>query len=113
MDTGLWPLLAIRPAGKECGGSGWRGRLPPSPASTTATWDKFLKSEAVLRFPHPASGGGGECYEMPTQWKEKQYKGQKGCPERGSYLQRAAFSSLIPGRRKCQGGKEADPAVKP
>lgn len=29
-----------------------------------------------------------------------------------SYLQCTAFSSLIPGR-KCQAGKEADPAVKP
>lgn len=112
MDTGLWPLLAIRPAGKECGGSGWRGRLPPSPASTTATWDKFLKSEAVLRFPHPASGGGGDVMKCRPSGKKSNTKVRRDVPSEASYLQRAAFSSLIPGR-KCQGGKKADPAVKP
>lgn len=34
-----------------------RGKVVSESGSTTMTQDKFLKSEAVLRFPHPASQG--------------------------------------------------------
>lgn len=73
VDMGLRSLLTVRPAGKQCGWSEWRGRAASE--SCFNHWDKFLKSEAVLRFPHPASRG---CYEIRAQWKGKQRKGQKG-----------------------------------
>lgn len=103
---GLRSLLTVRPAGKQCGGSEWRGRAASE--SCFNHWDKFLKSQSVLRFPHPASRG---YYEIRAQWKGKQRKGQKGYPE-SAYLQCTAAFSLIP-ERKCQGGKEAAPAAKP
>lgn len=44
----------------------WRVRVegPAASESCSNRWDKFLKSEAVLRFPHPASRG---CYEIRAQ----------------------------------------------
>lgn len=72
----LWPCGPSSPQdlqGRNAEGQSGEKAVPEFWFNHCGLKTKFLKSEAVLRFPHPASWG---CYEIRTQWKEKQCKGQ-------------------------------------
>lgn len=90
----------------------------------TVTWfshssaeclDRFPKSTAAVKFPHPASH---ECYEMDKMERKSSLK-VKDTACKPSYLQRSAlYLSLILGLSRglpgtARGGEEVSPAAKP